>query len=129
MPVYEYGCQAGHHFEVKQKFSDAPVTSCQICSLPVTKLISASGISFKGSGWYVTDYSDKMKQPTTSEKSTSSSDAQNDSSTPKGDAKTPTPASPSASPSPAPSTPSNGGSSAGSGSPSPAPSSPAPSGS
>ena len=122
MPVYEYGCEAGHHFEVKQKFSDAPVTSCQICSLPVTKLISASGISFKGSGWYVTDYSDKMKQPTTSEKSTSSSDAQNDSSTPKGDAKTPTPASPSASPSPAPSTPSNGGSSAGSGSSSPSPS-------
>jgi putative FmdB family regulatory protein len=54
MPVYEYGCEAGHRFEVKQKFSDAPVTSCQICSLPVTKLISASGISFKGSGWYVT---------------------------------------------------------------------------
>ena len=67
MPVYEYGCEAGHRFEVKQKFSDAPVTSCQICSLPVTKLISASGISFKGSGWYVTDYSDKMKQPTTDE--------------------------------------------------------------
>src|SRR5438105_10536247 len=129
MPIYEYECESGHRFEVKQKFSDAPVTSCQICSLPVTKLISASGISFKGSGWYVTDYSDKMKQPTTSEKSPSSSGAQNDSSTPKGDAKTPTPASPSASPSPAPSTPSNGGSSAGSGSPSPAPSSPAPSGS
>jgi len=121
MPVYEYGCEAGHRFEVKQKFSDAPVTSCQICSLPVTKLISASGISFKGSGWYVTDYSDKMKQPTTSEKSPSSSAAQNDASTPKGDAKTPTPASPPAS-SPAPSTPSNGGSSAGSGSSSPAPS-------
>ena len=128
MPVYEYGCEAGHRFEVKQKFSDAPVTSCQICSLPVTKLISASGISFKGSGWYVTDYSNKMKETTTSEKSPSSSAAQNDSSTPKGDANTPTPASPPAS-SPAPSKPSNGGSSAGSGSSSPAPSSPAPSGS
>ena len=128
MPVYEYGCEAGHRFEVKQKFSDAPVTSCQICSLPVTKLISASGISFKGSGWYVTDYSDKMKQPTTSEKSPSSSGAQNDASTPKGDAKTPTPASPPAS-SPASSTSSNGGSSDGSGSSSPAPSSPTPSGS
>ena len=122
MPVYEYGCEAGHRFEVKQKFSDAPVTSCQICSLPVTKLISASGISFKGSGWYVTDYSDKMKQPTTSEKSPSSSGAQSDSPTPKDDAKTPTPDSPPASSSPAPSTPSNGGSSAGSGSSSPAPS-------
>jgi len=122
MPVYEYGCKAGHRFEVKQKFSDAPVTRCQICSLPVTKLISASGISFKGSGWYVTDYSNKMKQPTTSEKSPSSSGAQNDSSTPKGDAKTPTPASPPASSSPTPSTPSNGGSSAGSESSSPSPS-------
>src|SRR5207248_3246551 len=104
MPVYEYGCEAGHRFEVKQKFSDAPVTSCQICSLPVTKLISAPGISFKGSGWYVTDYSNKMKEPTTSEKSTSEkstaeksaspSGAQNDAPTPKGDAKPPTPASP-----------------------------------
>jgi putative FmdB family regulatory protein len=122
MPVYEYGCEAGHRFEVKQKFSDAPVTSCQICSLPVTKLISASGISFKGSGWYVTDYSNKMKEPTTSEKTTSEkttaekspspSDAQNDSSTPKGDAKPSTPASPTASSS----SPSNGGSSADSGS-------------
>ena len=117
MPVYEYGCEAGHRFEVKQKFSDAPVTSCQICSLPVTKLISASGISFKGSGWYVTDYSNKMKEPTTSEKSTaekspSPSGAQNDSSTPKGDAKPSTPASPAASSS----SPSNGGSSADSGS-------------
>ena len=122
MPVYEYGCEAGHRFEIKQKFSDAPVTSCQICSLPVTKLISASGISFKGSGWYVTDYSNKMKEPTTSEKSTaekstaekspSPSGAQNDSSTPKGDAKPSTPASPAASSS----SPSNGGSSADSGS-------------
>jgi putative FmdB family regulatory protein len=132
MPVYEYGCEAGHRFEVKQKFSDAPVTSCQICSLPVTKLISASGISFKGSGWYVTDYSNKMKEPTTSEKSTaekstsekstsekstaekspSPSSAQNDSSTPKGDAKPSRPASPAASSS----SPSNGGSSADSGS-------------
>jgi|SRR5437660_12880730 len=134
MPVYEYGCQAGHRFEVKQKFSDAPVTSCQVCSLPVTKLISASGISFKGSGWYVTDYSNKMKEPTTSEKTTSEkshspSSAQNDASTPKGDAKTSTPASPAASSAPKPSTPPNGGSSAGSGSSSPAPSSPAPSGS
>ena len=121
MPVYEYGCEAGHRFEVKQKFSDAPVTSCQICSLPVTKLISASGISFKGSGWYVTDYSNKMKEPTTSEKSTSEkstaekspspSGAQNDASTSKGDAKASTPASPAAS-----SSPSNGGSSADSGS-------------
>src|SRR5207244_1740809 len=75
MPVYEYGCQAGHRFEVKQKFSDAPVTSCQVCSLPVSKLISASAISFKGSGWYVTDYSNKMKPPETGEKTAKAAEA------------------------------------------------------
>lgn len=69
MPVYEYGCEAGHHFEVKQKMSDDPVTTCQVCNLPVSKLISAPGISFKGSGWYVTDYSNKMKPSGTEESS------------------------------------------------------------
>ena len=73
MPVYEYGCEAGHRFEVKQRFSDAPITTCQVCALPVTKLISASGISFKGSGWYVTDYSNKMKNPEAQEKSSDKS--------------------------------------------------------
>jgi len=73
MPVYEYGCEAGHRFEVKQSFNDAPIMTCQVCSLPVTKLISASGISFKGSGWYVTDYSNKMKNPEAQEKSSDKS--------------------------------------------------------
>jgi len=68
MPVYEYECEAGHQFEVTQKISDAPITACQVCDLPVTKLVSASAIMFKGSGWYVTDYSDKLKTPATEEK-------------------------------------------------------------
>ncbi len=72
MPVYEYGCEAGHRFEVKQKFSDEPLTTCRECDRPVTKVISVPAISFKGPGWYVTDYSDKMKPPTSEEKSTSS---------------------------------------------------------
>ena len=63
MPVYEYGCEAGHRFEVTQKFSDPPITTCQACAQPVSKLISAPAIMFKGSGWYITDYSDKMKPP------------------------------------------------------------------
>ena len=64
MPVYEYGCEAGHRFEVTQKFSDPPITTCQACAQPVSKLISAPAIMFKGSGWYITDYSDKLKQTT-----------------------------------------------------------------
>ena len=63
MPIYEYGCEAGHRFEVKQKMSDPPLTRCRVCARPVSKLISAPAISFKGTGWYVTDYSNKLKQP------------------------------------------------------------------
>jgi len=68
MPIYEYGCEEGHQFEVKQKISDVPIATCQVCDLPVTKLVSAPAIMFKGSGWYVTDYSDKLKAPATEEK-------------------------------------------------------------
>src|SRR5207245_9561798 len=63
MPIYEYGCEAGHRFEVTQKVSDPPLTTCQVCARPVSKLISAPAISFKGTGWYVTDYSNKLKPP------------------------------------------------------------------
>ena len=71
MPVYEYGCEAGHRFEVTQKFTDLPITTCQACSQPVSKLISAPAIMFKGSGWYITDYSDKLK-PTVTERNSES---------------------------------------------------------
>ena len=64
MPIYEYVCQScQHQFEVKQKFSDDPISSCVRCGQAVKKIISAPAIMFKGSGWYVTDYSDKMKDP------------------------------------------------------------------
>jgi putative FmdB family regulatory protein len=64
VPVYEYVCQScQHRFEAKQKMSDAPLSSCPRCGQPVSKVISASAIMFKGGGWYVTDYSDKMKPP------------------------------------------------------------------
>ena len=78
MPIYEYGCEAGHRFEVTQKLNDPPLTTCQVCALPVSKLISASAISFKGSGWYVTDYSDKMKPPSTEEKPTKPAEPKKD---------------------------------------------------
>lgn len=58
--------------------TDPPVTTCQVCALPVSKLISASAISFKGSGWYVTDYSNKMKPPSTDEQSTKPAEPKKD---------------------------------------------------
>jgi putative FmdB family regulatory protein len=60
MPIYEYSCsKCGKTIEVIQKFSDAVLKKHQGCGGSLTKLISASGFQFKGSGWYVTDYARK----------------------------------------------------------------------
>ena len=60
MPIYEYEClQCGKTMEAMQKFSDAPLSSCEHCSGELHKLISMSTFHLKGSGWYVTDYSGK----------------------------------------------------------------------
>jgi hypothetical protein len=49
------------------------VSACIRCGQPVTKLISAPAIMFKGSGWYITDYSDKLKAPGAPESSDTAS--------------------------------------------------------
>ena len=60
MPLYEYECEeCEHRFERIRKFSDEPLSTCPVCSGPVRKLASAPAIQFKGTGWYITDYSRK----------------------------------------------------------------------
>lgn len=59
MPLYEYECPKCGLFERMQKFSDPILTACPTCGKPVEKLLSAPAIQFKGTGWYVTDYSGK----------------------------------------------------------------------
>jgi putative FmdB family regulatory protein len=72
MPVYEYECSAcGHLEEVIQSFSDKPLTKCPGCSGKMSKLISQSAFHLKGSGWYVTDYSDTKKPPASPDKENS----------------------------------------------------------
>ena len=57
MPMYEYECtKCGHRFELIQLFSARPKTKCPECRGTLRKLLSASAIRFKGTGWYVTDY-------------------------------------------------------------------------
>lgn len=64
MPIYEYLCEGCPcTFEVKQSIKDDPIATCERCGKPVKRLISSPAIMFKGSGWYVTDYSDKLKPP------------------------------------------------------------------
>jgi putative FmdB family regulatory protein len=65
MPLYEYQCEACNcRFEVIRKFSDPPVETCRTCGgSPVRRLVSSPAIQFKGTGWYITDYSQKGKPP------------------------------------------------------------------
>src|SRR5262249_533461 len=57
MPVYEYECgKCGVRFEELQKMSDPPLKTHNGCAGRVERVLSAPGIQFKGSGWYVTDY-------------------------------------------------------------------------
>jgi putative FmdB family regulatory protein len=57
MPIYEFECRkCKAKLEVFQKMSDKPPVKCKKCGGRLEKLVSASAIQFKGSGWYVTDY-------------------------------------------------------------------------
>lgn len=60
MPIYGYRCKSCNHaFEVVQSVSDEPLKNCPECDGPVSKIFFPVGISFKGSGFYVTDYKSK----------------------------------------------------------------------
>jgi putative FmdB family regulatory protein len=60
VPLYEYRCKdCGHQFEKIQSFSAPDEKECPVCHGPVERLISASAVQFKGSGWYATDYASK----------------------------------------------------------------------
>lgn len=61
MPTYDYECgKCNKRFEVFQKMTDKPVTPCPSCGSKAHRLISAgSGIIFKGTGFYETDYKKK----------------------------------------------------------------------
>jgi len=57
MPTYGYRCgSCGHQFEIQQRMSDAPLTACPKCQGKLTKVIYPTGIIYKGSGYYTTDY-------------------------------------------------------------------------
>jgi putative FmdB family regulatory protein len=57
MRTYTYKCDnCGTQFEQFQKFSDKPLKRCPKCSQSaLRRVIGASAIVFKGSGWYATD--------------------------------------------------------------------------
>jgi putative FmdB family regulatory protein len=58
MPTYEYKClECDEVFDEFQKITDPPITKCKRCGGEVKRLISGgSGLLFKGTGFYITDY-------------------------------------------------------------------------
>ncbi|MBZ2183274.1 MAG: zinc ribbon domain-containing protein [Bryobacter sp.] len=66
MPIYEYRClECGKTFESIQKFSDEPYAVCgqaPSANCPhqgqgkVERLLGSPAFQFKGSGFYITDY-------------------------------------------------------------------------
>ena len=75
MPTYEYTCKkCGQSFDIVQSFSDKPLKKHPgECGGPVQKVFHASGIVFKGSGFYVTDSRGASSVKTASDASTSKS--------------------------------------------------------
>jgi putative FmdB family regulatory protein len=77
MPTYEYACtNCGHRFDVRQSFSDDPITDCPKCGANVRRVLYPAGVIFKGSGWYATD----SRKGSASHSSSSSSDSSTSSS-------------------------------------------------
>jgi len=76
VPTYEYECGACHRtFEIRQRISEPPLTTCDVCGGPVHRLLSAAPFILKGEGWYVTDYpSESRKKAREAEKSSSTTD-------------------------------------------------------
>jgi putative FmdB family regulatory protein len=57
MPIYEYECgKCRHHFDIKQGFDDEARAECPRCQGKAKRVIHASPVIFKGSGFYVTDH-------------------------------------------------------------------------
>ncbi len=73
MPTYEYECsKCPRVFEVRQRITEAPLTTCDVCGGPVRRLLSAAPFILKGEGWYVTDYPSEARKKAAKAESPSS---------------------------------------------------------
>jgi putative FmdB family regulatory protein len=61
VPIYEYRCENSHTFEVMQRMTEEPVTSCEVCGAPVQRVFHPVAVHFKGKGFYNTDYGTRRR--------------------------------------------------------------------
>ena len=72
MPTYDYICNdCKKIYEYFQSMSDAPIRECPECKKnSLRRVISGgTGLIFKGSGYYLTDYKNKKTQSSENKKS------------------------------------------------------------
>ena len=71
MPIYEYLCNSCEKaFEALQKFTDEPLTSCQLCGKKdIVRKLSLSAFQLKGGSWYHDGYHAKTNQKSSKDKS------------------------------------------------------------
>jgi putative FmdB family regulatory protein len=63
VPTYEYECEKCRRtYEVRQRISAPPLTTCQHCGGPVHRLLAATPFILKGGGWYTTDYPSEARK-------------------------------------------------------------------
>ena len=76
MPIYEYRCENGHLFEVMQRITDDPVTTCETCGAAVSRVFHPVAVHFKGSGFYNTDYGTAKRKRETEKSASDGADKQ-----------------------------------------------------
>ncbi|NND70654.1 MAG: zinc ribbon domain-containing protein [Rhodothermales bacterium] len=78
MPTYVYKREDGSTFELEQRISEDALTTCPTTGQKVSRVISGgTGLIFKGSGFYLTDYAraKKGKQDASESRGTKSESA------------------------------------------------------
>jgi putative FmdB family regulatory protein len=64
LPLYAYRCtQCGYRFEKIQHFRSKQERVCPKCHGALERPLTAPGLKFKGSGFYVNDYAGKSNAP------------------------------------------------------------------
>lgn len=77
MPTYEYKCDnCDHLFEIYQSMKDDKLTKCPECGKDTLRRLigTGSGLIFKGSGFYLTDYKNKPADKSASSPATAKSE-------------------------------------------------------
>ncbi len=98
MPTYDYECERCRQtYEVRQRISADPLTTCQYCGGPIHRLLGPATFILKGGGWYVTDYPSEARKKAVESEKKAAAPAE---SAPSSTASTPSSASPSPSTSP-----------------------------